>query len=75
MLVYIEEYASVIEARAREAALKRWRREWKFALIEELNPEWRDLAGELTLEGCVSRAQRSMSAGEWCAADPGPFHR
>jgi putative endonuclease len=49
MLVYIEEYASVIEARAREAALKRWRREWKFALIEEPNPEWRDLAGELTL--------------------------
>jgi putative endonuclease len=49
MLVYFEEYASVVEARAREAALKRWRREWKFALIEGLNPEWRDLASELAL--------------------------
>jgi putative endonuclease len=49
MLVYFEEYASVVEAHAREAALKRWRREWKFKLIEELNPEWRDLTSELAL--------------------------
>jgi putative endonuclease len=27
--------------------LKRWRRAWKIALIEKLNPDWRDLAGEL----------------------------
>ena len=26
-----------------EKRLKRWRREWKFALIERDNPEWRDL--------------------------------
>jgi putative endonuclease len=49
VLVYFEEYASIIEARAREAALKRWRRDWKFALIEKLNPEWRDLSSELAL--------------------------
>jgi putative endonuclease len=49
MLVYYEEYASVLEARAREAALKRWRRAWKFDLIEKLNPDWRDLAAELAL--------------------------
>jgi putative endonuclease len=49
MLVYFEEHASAIEARAREAALKRWRREWKFALIEKINPEWRDLTSELAL--------------------------
>jgi len=49
MLVYYEEYASVDEARAREATLKRWRRAWKFQLIEKLNPEWRDLADELAL--------------------------
>lgn len=46
-LVHVEEYASILEARAHEHALKRWRREWKFALIEKLNPEWRDLADEL----------------------------
>jgi putative endonuclease len=49
MLVYYEGYASVLEARARKAALKRWRRAWKFDLIEKLNPDWRDLADELAL--------------------------
>jgi putative endonuclease len=46
-LVYYEEYASVIEARARERAIKRWRREWKFAPVEKTNPAWRDLADEI----------------------------
>jgi putative endonuclease len=49
LLVYYEEYASVLEARAREAALKRWRRAWKFELIEKLNPDWHDLGDELAL--------------------------
>jgi putative endonuclease len=43
-LVYLEEYGSALEARSRERSLKRWRREWKFKLIEERNPDWRDLA-------------------------------
>jgi putative endonuclease len=47
-LVHVEQYNSILEARAREHALKRWRREWKFELIEKLNPEWRDLTPELT---------------------------
>ena len=45
-LVYIEEYASITEARARERSLKRWRRAWKLALVDQLNPEWRDLTEE-----------------------------
>jgi putative endonuclease len=49
LLVYYEEYSSILEARAREAALKRWRRAWKLELIESLNPEWRDLTQELAL--------------------------
>ena len=28
---------------AREKLVKKWRREWKFALIEADNPEWDDL--------------------------------
>jgi putative endonuclease len=28
---------------AHEKRLKRWRREWKFALIEQANPDWNDL--------------------------------
>jgi putative endonuclease len=46
-LVYFEAYGSILEARARERALKRWRREWKFDLIEKDNPDWRDLSGDL----------------------------
>jgi putative endonuclease len=46
-LVYVEEYASILEARAREHALKRWRRAWKIELIEKDNPHWRDLSGEI----------------------------
>ena len=46
-LVYFEAFNSIVEARAREHSLKRWRRAWKVALIEKLNPDWRDLTGEL----------------------------
>ncbi len=49
VLVYYEEYASILEARDRERALKHWRRAWKFKLIEEVNPNWRDLYDELVL--------------------------
>jgi putative endonuclease len=48
-LVYFEEYASILEARARERVLKRWRRDWKFELIDKLNPNWRDLTSELIM--------------------------
>jgi putative endonuclease len=49
LLAYFEEYSSILEARAREAVLKRWRRQWKFDLIEKLNPEWDDLTDQLPL--------------------------
>ena len=48
-LVYFEEYPSILEARARERALKRWDRAWKLALIEQMNPQWRDLSEELAM--------------------------
>jgi putative endonuclease len=47
MLVYYEEYTSILEARARERVLKRWRREWKIKLLEDANPAWRDLTPDL----------------------------
>ncbi len=46
-LVYVEGYLSILEARAREAKLKRWRRAWKLELIEKDNPSWKDLSGVL----------------------------
>jgi len=46
-LVYFEAFDSILEARARERSLKTLAPRWKVALIEKLNPDWRDLAGEL----------------------------
>jgi putative endonuclease len=43
-LVYFEKYQWVQDSIAREAKLKKWKREWKVALIEKDNPEWIDLA-------------------------------
>ena len=48
-LVYFEEHSSIDQARARERSLKRWRRDWKLELVDEFNPQWRDLADELVL--------------------------
>ena len=42
-LVYVERHEDIHAAIAREKLVKKWRREWKFALIEAENPEWRDL--------------------------------
>jgi putative endonuclease len=47
MLVHAEECSSILEARAREHALKRWRRAWKLELIEKDNPAWKDLSDEI----------------------------
>jgi putative endonuclease len=46
-LVYFEHFSDIRFAIAREKQLKKWRREKKVALIEQLNPEWRDLGSEL----------------------------
>ena len=46
-LVWYEVYDRIDEAIVREKALKRWRRAWKIALIEEMNPDWADLYEQL----------------------------
>ncbi|AWN54207.1 GIY-YIG nuclease family protein [Methylobacterium sp. 17Sr1-1] len=38
-LVWHEQYALIVDARHREYALKNWRRAWKIALFETMNPE------------------------------------
>lgn len=42
LLVHAEPYEDLLQAREREAALKKWRRAWKIALIERDNPGWKD---------------------------------
>ncbi len=45
-LVYFEQYDDVFAAIGREKQIKGWLRAKKLALIEEMNPEWRDLSAE-----------------------------
>ncbi|MEQ8345631.1 MAG: GIY-YIG nuclease family protein [Sneathiellaceae bacterium] len=42
-LVYVERHDEITLAIQRETSLKRWRRAWKIALIESVNPDWNDL--------------------------------
>jgi putative endonuclease len=46
-LVYFELADDMPSAIAREKQLKKWNRAWKIALIERVNPEWRDLYDEI----------------------------
>ena len=47
ILVHVEFHATMAEAILREKQIKKWRRAWKLALIEQHNPQWRDLYDEL----------------------------
>jgi len=42
-LVWFESYGDPVSAITREKEIKKWRRDWKIALIERDNPDWRDL--------------------------------
>ncbi len=46
-LVWAERGDDILSCIEQEKRIKRWRREWKFALIEGGNPNWRDLFGTL----------------------------
>jgi putative endonuclease len=46
-LVWYEVHGDIDEAIAREKSLKRWRRDWKLKLIENMNPGWKDLYFDL----------------------------
>jgi putative endonuclease len=45
-LVYFEETNDVESAIKREKQLKNWHRDWKMNLINQFNPEWKDLSME-----------------------------
>ena len=42
-LVWFESYDDSTTAITREKEIKKWRRAWKIQLIEEANPDWKDL--------------------------------
>lgn len=44
LLVWYQEFSTIMEAIEYEKIIKKWRREKKISLIEELNPERKDLS-------------------------------
>jgi putative endonuclease len=46
-LVYFEQFGDPENAIKREKRLKKWKRDWKIALIEKDNPDWNDLYQEI----------------------------
>jgi putative endonuclease len=46
-LVWYEVHETMQSAIARKKAIKKWRRAWKLALIQNTSPYWRDLYADL----------------------------
>ena len=42
-LVWYQEHQTALEAIECEKKMKKWRRDWKIKVIEEMNPDWSDL--------------------------------
>jgi len=43
LLVWFEVHDDLQEARLREVQIKKWKRAWKIEMIEQGNPQWKDL--------------------------------
>ncbi len=46
-LVWYEPHDDIVIAIQREKTMKHWSRAWKVRLILDVNPDWRDLYGDL----------------------------
>ena len=47
ILVWFEQQGTMELAITREKRVKNWNRQWKINMIEEANPDWKDLAVDL----------------------------
>ena len=71
-LVYYETYNRLEIAIQREKQLKKWRREWKDKLINDFNPEWKDLAEDIGLDAeYISAVKDAYESGQYVAGDSG----
>ncbi len=57
-LVYFEEFKEGFKASQREKQMKKWNREWKVKLIEEMNPGWFDLSVNWNNENLIYKTNR-----------------
>ena len=58
-LVWFEEFYSAEEAISAEKRIKGWLRSKKISLVEAANPDWNDLAADLSVERHSKRCEGS----------------
>jgi putative endonuclease len=63
-LVYFESTDDVTAAIAREKEIKGWVRRKKTSLINDMNPEWKDLAEEWYASSVILRNETTKNIGE-----------
>tara|TARA_R110002072_G_scaffold4384_5_gene30715 strand:- start:7606 stop:7998 length:393 start_codon:yes stop_codon:yes gene_type:complete len=63
-LVYLEEFDNGAEAAIREKQLKKWNRQWKINLIEEMNPGWMDISMNWRNEDLIYKTKLSHVGGK-----------
>ena len=63
-LVWFEMHATMEQAIGREKRIKKWNRNWKIQLIEQNNPQWRDLAVDLGFPPLPSASVTTRSVRE-----------
>ena len=68
-LVYYEEYNLMTEAIVREKQLKNWKREWKNKLVNDFNPEWKDLSFDIGVDEELIQAVKAHYLGD-CGSSP-----
>ena len=57
-LAYYEWYTDINVAISREKDLKKWKRAWKYSLIETMNPEWKDLAAYIDEQIALEKSKK-----------------
>jgi putative endonuclease len=62
-LVWFERHETMDTAIAREKQIKRWATQWKYDLINAMNPTWRDLAEDFGFEPLQRQADPGSSPG------------
>ena len=69
-LVYYEVYERLDAGIHREKQLKKWHRDWKEKLINDFNPEWKDLAEDVGVDADYIQAVKDAYAnGQYVAGE------
>ena len=70
-LVYYEVYNRLDIGIHREKQLKKWRREWKEKLINDFNPDWKDLADDIGVDAeYIQAVKDAYESGQYVADSP-----